>query len=294
MTPALERSRASRKARAGRASDPTAQSFERAIAKALDEIGAAGGPSPDNVHEARRCIKRARAALRLMRPSIGEAAFANEDARLAACGRSLAAAREAHVLLETLSQLGERFPNPSTIDGLASLAQLIRTRRDAAAPASAVLAQSARMLRGSVEGLFLDSRDRTTRSSLEKGLRAVYRRGRKTHARASASSSARSLHRWRKHAKYFADAVDALGDAAGNRQRKRARLARRIGDWLGEHHDLAMLDRFVAEHPGLVSTEARQTLSARLGLRQRKLRERALRAGRRLYAAKTRRIASLK
>lgn len=293
VTSALESSDQWRDATAAHVSDRAAQSFQRAIAAALDEILAPDGPSPDNVHEARRCLKRARAALRLMRPAVGEPSFADEDARLAACGRSFAAVREADVLLATLSRLGERYMPPPIVDELAPLTQLIRGRRDAARPTAAALAENARILRGSGDRLDLGSRVPMKTSSLEKGLRAIYRRGRKTHASASASPNAQSLHGWRKQAKYFADAVDALGDAARKRQQKRARLARRIGDWLGEHHDLAMVDQLVHENADLISTRARQTLSTLLAVRQRKLRRRALRAGRRLYSAKARRIAAL-
>lgn len=293
VMPALESPDQWRNAMPVCTTDRIAESFRRAIAGAIDEIGTPGGPSSDNVHETRRCLKRARAALRLMRPSVGEASFADEDARLAACARSFAAVREWDVLLATLSRLGRRVAPASTADGLAPLAQLIRERRETASPARAALAESARTLRGSGDTLEPRSRNRTKISSLEKGLRAIYRRGRNAHARATATPSAPLLHRWRKHAKYFADAVDALGDAATKRQGRRARLARRIGDWLGEHHDLAMLDRLVREHADLISTRARRTLFTLLAARQRKLRRRALRAGRHLYSAKPGRIAAL-
>ena len=269
------------------------KAFQRAIAAAIDEIGAPGGPSPDNVHEARRCLKRARAALRLLQPSVGKASFADHDARLAACARSFAAVREGDVLLATLSRLGKHFATACDVDALAPLVLSIRERREAASPTPAAVAESARTLRAAGGALDAGSASRTKTSSIEKGLRAIYCRGSKARARAVAKPTAPSLHRWRKQAKYFADAVDALGDAATKRQCRRAHLARRISDWLGQHHDLALLDQLVRETADLMSTRARRTLCTLLAARQRKLRRKALRAGRRLYAARPRRVAAL-
>jgi len=282
-----------RPAGAAGAPERVAESLRRAIAEALDPIGAPGGPSPVGAHEARRCLKRARAALRLMRPALGDRAFADEDALLRACARSMAGMRDADVLLETLAGLRQRFPCARSIDELAPLERLIRARREAAATKPAAAARSARLLRASQDRLRLPVRRPTSVSSLEQAMRAIYRRGRNAYASACATSTAAALHRLRKHAKYFANAVDALGDAATKRQGKRATLAIRIGDWLGEHHDLAMLERAVRESGDALSPAARRTLRALVAKRQRLLRRRAFRAGSRLYAAKARRVAAL-
>jgi CHAD domain-containing protein len=275
------------------APERAALSLRRAIAEALDPISAPGGPSPVGTHQARRCLKRARAALRLMRPSLGDRAFADEDALLRGCARSMAGMRDADVLLETLAGLRRRFPRARSIDELAPLEGWIRARREAASTKPAAAARNARLLRASQERLGPLVRRPMSVSSLEQSMRAIYRRGRNAYARACATSTAAALHRLRKHAKYFANAVDALGDAATRRQCKRAKLAIRIGDWLGEHHDLAMLEGAVGESGAALTPAARRTLRALVAKRQRLLRRRAFRAGGRLYAAKARRVAAL-
>ena len=61
------------------------------------------------VHEARKSVKKSRAALRLARPALPKDAYRREDQALRDAGRSLSGARDADVLLETVDALGERF-----------------------------------------------------------------------------------------------------------------------------------------------------------------------------------------
>ena len=269
-----------------------AQSFSQAVLAALEPIAAPGGPSSYGAHEARRNLKRARATLRLMQPAFSDEAFADEDALLRGCARSVAGMRDADVLLETLVRFRKRFARSCSIDEVAALERFIRTRREAARPNPGALSGSVRLLRGTAERLRLRMQRPVTSSLVGKALRTIYRRGRKAYESACATSTAEPLHRFRKHAKYFANAVDALDDAVAGRQSKRARLAARIGDWLGEHHDLEMLDRAM-RNSDFIPRAARKTLRGLLEKRQRKLRRRALEAGRRLYAARPRRIAAL-
>ena len=228
-----------------------------------------------------------------MRPAFEARGFAAEDALLRKCARSVAGARDADVLLETLAELRKRFARVRSIAELAPLERFIRARREAATPKPAALSGSARLLRGAGERLRLRVRRPISASLLEKALRRIYRRGRKAYESARATSTPESLHRLRKHAKYFTNALDALGDASAGHPSKRARLAGEIGDWLGEHHDLEMLGRAILESGDAVRPAARRRLRALLVKRQRKLARRALEAGACLYSARPRQAAAL-
>ena len=228
-----------------------------------------------------------------MRPTFDSEAFADENALLRSCARSVAGLRDADVLLETLAGLRKRFARTRSVDDLAPLERFIHARRQAIAPKPTTLAGSARLLRGTGERLRLGMRRPMTVSSLERALRAIYRRGRKAYARACAESTVESLHRLRKHAKYFANAVEALDDAATKRQTKRAAIAVEVGNWLGKHHDLAIVDRAIRESGDLISPAARNTLRALVATRQRKLRRQALAAAGRLYSTRPGRVAAL-
>src|ERR1700682_1989981 len=77
------------------------------------EIAEAKLSSKDDVsaaiHDARRCLKRVRALLRLIRPALEEALYRREAERLAGSGKLLSGARDLDVMRQTLSKLELRF-----------------------------------------------------------------------------------------------------------------------------------------------------------------------------------------
>src|SRR4051812_6393354 len=72
--------------------------------RALEVLSRPGDTLEEAVHEARRCIKRTRSVLRLVRFAIPET-YARENRRLRDVGRSLSALRDSHALVETLQDL---------------------------------------------------------------------------------------------------------------------------------------------------------------------------------------------
>ena len=66
------------------------------------------------VHETRKALKRLRALLVLLRPELGAKRYARENAALRDCGRRLAGARDAEVMLGTLDSLVRRDPSHFT------------------------------------------------------------------------------------------------------------------------------------------------------------------------------------
>src|SRR5262249_53506969 len=61
------------------------------------------------VHEARKCFKKIRAVLRLVRPVIGEKSYREENICFRDAGRPLTEVRDAKIFIETLDQLAEHF-----------------------------------------------------------------------------------------------------------------------------------------------------------------------------------------
>lgn len=91
-------------------------------------------------------------------------------------------------------------------------------------------------------------------------------------------------------------ALDMLGGRDRKGARGPTRRADRLGDLLGEEHDLWMLAAHIEHHPDIFGEDS-TTLNAlleRIGRRRKRLRKRALRMGTRLYKRKpgsfTRRI----
>ena len=94
-----------------RATAATGDSFKRyaksrvlELEKVLAEAAESGH---GGVHKARRRLKALRSFFRMLRPAIGEEAFAEANAALRAAGHALAGARKAGAMLEAADKLAQ-------------------------------------------------------------------------------------------------------------------------------------------------------------------------------------------
>jgi CHAD domain-containing protein len=273
-----------------------------------------------SVHEARKALKRLRALVRLLEAELGEQASAREDDVLRAAGEVLSGARDADVLLSTLDRLVQ--DNAGKLAGRGGVMRLrshLRSERDRAwqavlgdAAGRALTLAELRAARARVATWQLS--DGAGVELVAPGLVRVYRQGRNrlgqaAHARGEPT---RTFHHWRKRVKDLRYAAEMLqwreDDGAAKRLGKRARRRRastrregawlrrvarradRLGELLGEEHDLAVLEEYVR---GLGSPErgapvqlgrgTRRKLVKLIAARRRAMRKQALRRGERLY-----------
>jgi hypothetical protein len=148
-----------------------------------------------------------------------------------------------------------------------------------------------RSVRSRVAGWELGGRGRDRAQLPAPGLEDLYRSGRRRLRKAHKGDGG-ALHAWRRRVKdlrYAAETLDRGGAAAetksGRRLRRVARRADRVGEMLGEEHDLALLARTVRKRPEHFAgrRRARAALLKAIDRRRRRLRRRALREGERLY-----------
>ncbi len=197
------------------------------------------------VHDARKDLKRARTALRLLRPALGERIYRRENALLRDVAHTLNAARDAKVLTQTLQSL-RRSHRALRRD--AGVAELLRTlQADQAGLRRRLREHPAKLARSRSALERLSNRVMQWRvgahgwSVLGPAAKRIYRSGRRARPPARPRPTERALHEWRKEVKYLRYALEML---APMRPRKVARLARQaeqLTDCLGEAHDLAML-----------------------------------------------------
>ncbi len=254
------------------------------------------------VHEIRKAIKRLRALLALMRGELGPKRCARENTALRNCARRLAGARDAEAMLDTLDALKER--HHSRLTGSAAV-DALRAQLLAEREAAATLAVRDPRVRSEVLGELLVVRARVERWELRErptkllapGLERIYRRGRRGFGvalghgrrdrRAGAAGRTEALHTWRKRVKELRYAAETL-DRGGKSFRSTRRLARRadrLGELLGEEHDLALLEGRVRERSRQFAGErgTRKQLLKLIARRRKSLRKGALREGERLY-----------
>ncbi len=262
------------------------------------------------VHETRKALKRLRALLRLLRDELGGKRYARENAALRDCARRLAGARDAEVMVGTLKNLVERHPKQlahsaavrelrtqllaESEDAAAHAIEDPRVRREVAGELRAVRARAERWkLRERGFKLLAPGLERLYRQG-RSGLRVARRRG----GKGSGTRGAEALHQWRKRVKdlrYAAETLDRGGRGTGGfyqNVRRVARRADRLGEMLGEEHDLALLAREVGRRSEHFAGErrTRKRLLKLIARRRKALHQRALREGERLYRRRPRRF----
>ena len=251
--------------------------IERALAR-LGDAGdrpAHGNPEIEVVHEVRKHFKNVRAGLRLLRKALGEAAYQRENRCFRDVARSLAVARDAHALVQTLEKVAP--DSPELRDGvLANAEQAQRSLRD-----SNVFAEVRELGAAALSRLQASDVESAGCATIDADLRRLYRSGRLAFRRAKKDPSIENLHELRKRSQYLRGALELL-----QLKSKAAKRARRLSRLLGDDHDLAVLNRALsADGHASSGLDARERVSKLIERRREKLQKRGLVLAHRLYRA---------
>jgi CHAD domain-containing protein len=246
------------------------------------------------VHEARKTIKRMRALARLLRYELGEQEFERVNGMLRIAGQRLAGARDADVRIATLQRLVACHPKALATEGVRLLAiRLTLERERASEPADPqdVLADIAEMRSDLAHWNLVDP----DLKAVSPGLERIYGEGRRRYARVKREHGrdAEHMHSWRKRVKALYYALDILGSSEAEGVRGMTRRAKRLGDLLGEEHDLWMLRAYLERHPDACGRDAsnRETLLRAIESDRKRLGSRAIKKAKRLYKRKPGRFA---
>jgi len=256
-----------------RKNEPVAKGVKRLAA---DEIDYARGQlaqkdgAPKAIHEARKSVKKTRALLCL-------AGYGGEDKRLRNIGRALSEVRDAAVMIEVFDALVEKQQPIIGKERLAGirrgLVESMRSVDSGKAVAYALAALEAarqRLDRWPIENAFAD------------GLETTYRRGRKMLRRARKRGHAQSYHDFRKRVKEHWYHMRLVGPLDS-----RTASLKDLESWLGEHHNLAVLQERLEKNPeSSGDREAIEIFLALAAAEQRKLAQDSIALGRRLYQQK--------
>jgi len=241
------------------------------------------------VHSARKCFKRLRSLLILARPGMPEPVFANLTARVARIGKGLAAARDAHALLEAVNTLEENT-EPGLGEGpIQSLRGWLQKRRHAAEQnlAQSTASEALRLLlelRPRIAALVVYPDDFTP---LAKGLERSYRATRQQYKRAFATGDVDELHDWRKGVQQHWRQMQLLTPCWPSELSARAEAARDLSQLVGDDHDICMLMHLVST-PTMTfgSPEETAGFMKRCRIRLKALRKEAKVRGKRLFIEK--------
>jgi CHAD domain-containing protein len=254
------------------------------IAAALQALWERRRPNDEAMHQVRKDLKRARAALRLLRDAVGDAAYTQENVELRDAARPLSGVRDATVALQVVHELLDREKKPSRRAKLLELRRQLREERERAwrgllgGPRLAVIEYSLQDAGERAEYWRFPVHDSPL---LRAGFERVYRKGRKTLKHARAEGSTESLHESRKQVKYLQQALAIAAPGGVRRLRKLSKRAQKVADRLGDDHDLAALQARLAARRARSKAESK--LIARIEARRAKLQKKAMKLARRVY-----------
>jgi CHAD domain-containing protein len=267
--------------------------IRRIVRKQMDQAlehlaGPHKGSLDEAVHEARKCFKKVPAVLRLVRPVIGEKSYRQEYTCFRDAGRPLTEVRDARILLETLDRLTERFREHivgrsfgdvrrALQDNLRAVRRRVLDERNAFAVVTEAVRQARERTRD-----WADVPNRWV--AVGSGLEDVHRRAGEALEEAAADPTVEKLHEWRKQAKYLRYQLEVLRPLWPERMEELANEADRMGELLGDDHDLAVLRQVLTGAPERFGDEGdREVLLALIDRRRAELEQEALLLGRRFF-----------
>lgn len=274
-------------------SDGTAEAGVRRIAcEQIDEALAAirsGELEPERVvHEVRKRCKALRALIRLVRPAFP--AYARENAAIRDIARLLRRSRDGKVLADTFDALTAEPDDALDPRALRLLRKRLAQRTDKGRPLRQSLGDCEERLvalRVRAAGWLLTAHGW---DALAEGLAKTLGAARRHMKRARTGDPAAS-HEWRKHVKHHWHQLRLLCAVAPDAVGRRAKRTARLGDMLGDRHDLDLLVAALAAQPRRDSDTAMiALLGARAAKRAAKLEHKAARLGERLFAPGRRRL----
>jgi CHAD domain-containing protein len=252
------------------------------------------------VHEVRKATKRVRALLRLVRTQVGDERYRTENAILRDTARLLAPLRDADVQISSVEALRERFGSQLRSTAFADLSARLADRRrrvfertvdedDWTRVVYSLRSARARYAAWPVEDVTARAHGMSVIAhgfdSVGPGLAMTYRRGRQEMSEAAARPTADNFHAWRKRAKYLRHQLELLAPLFPEVLDGYAAALGRLGEVLGDEHDLAELLRFLAAQPAYAPDPTeRSMLVALVQHRRAELQTAALSLGSRVYA----------
>jgi CHAD domain-containing protein len=244
-------------------------------------------PRDEAVHEARKGFKKIRALLRLVRPEIGERSYREENTRFRDAARPLTEVRDAKILIETLDNLIKNFEEH--IDGrsfadvkktleanLHAVRMRVLVEQNAFAKAAAAVRQARKRIKA-----WTDVRDKW--SAVGKGLIDTYRRSARAFREAAVDPTPERLHEWRKQIKYLYYQLQILRPLWPERMEELAHEADRMGELLGDDHDLAVLRKTLTGDSGRFGESDVEVLVALIDRRRAELEKEAITLGQRFF-----------
>lgn len=261
----------------------------RQIENAIDASKAKQNGKGSPVHETRKHLKKARAALRLVRGEIDRDAWKREDRCLGKVGQLISEVRDAEVRLQTVRQLREFARGKKR--SFEETEELLAFELDSFLAAFSEWPQEAEKRLGQVLERIRDwPLDKLSCKCLRGNVQRTYKRGRLALKRAIKKKTAENLHTFRKREKELWYQLRLLRPLAPAVFKELNDELKTIGEYLGQVHDLAFVGQRLSSI-GPARKQGHRILNALIESRTNELQYTAIALGERFYAERPRRFA---
>ena len=218
------------------------------IDQAIERLESQSGSQDDAIHDARVCFKKIRAVLRLVQTEFDPDTFRQENICYRDAGRRLSALRDTAAMQETFDKLTGRFAEQLAPKAFAELQQSLRK----SSPAQRLEKKKTMLAVAKIIGAAQRRLEhwpirQDDFSALGPGVKRVYKRGRQSFASAVAQPSVEHFHEWRKDVKYLRYQIRILQPLWSTMLGRLGDELERLGEYLSEDHDLALLHQRVRE-----------------------------------------------
>src|SRR5262245_41333034 len=256
---------------------------------ALEQVAQASNGSRDEaVHEARKCCKKVRALLRMVKPEISAGYYQHENAALRNVAQPLSEVRDAKILVATVDKVAKHFADRVRGQPFAVIRKQLMTHqrevRTRVPDDEHGFAAVETAIREALERLedWVDVPNRW--SSIGSGVQQVYREARRAFADATEEPTIKKLHEWRKQAKYLRYQLELLRAVWPEMVEELASQADYLSELLGDDHDLAVLRQMLThDQERFGDGKGVELLFALIDRRREELEEEATLLGHRLF-----------
>ena len=254
------------------------------VDKALENLRSTTRNKDVVVHDARVCVKKIRAVLRLVEDSLGNKAFDEEDVAYRDVARHLSNVRDSTAMLEILDKLIAHFSDRLFPDAFVEIAaKLQRSKSVQRLGARSAMTHAEKALHKARKRI--DSWPKLeAKQSLSQGLKRTYKSGLKSFKQAYYKGSVDAFHEWRKHVKHLLFQTRILKTIWGRIMKALTKELDALGELLSEHHDLALLRGRVSKLVSKNNKAEIESLIALIDQRRGELEVQARQLGARVFA----------
>jgi CHAD domain-containing protein len=259
------------------------------LSRAAAVLSQPGDSLEKAVHEARRCIKRARSVLRLVKFAIPKT-YARENSRLREVGRSLSELRDSHALLQTLEDLKDqakgRHEDSSRRLAFEGAHAYLESRREQVAKSmdEGGMEQSIAGVKSALTHIEKLTYAKVDARGIRRSLYKSVKRGMQAFKAVKDDPEAEKFHDWRKRAKDLRYQLSLLSELRPDLQGY-SKSAKDLEQLLGDDHNLAVLVQLLGEARDSGGGDLQFLLKTISG-RQSALRGQARKLGKQLYGEK--------